>query len=72
MFINLLDDVYEKYKHLDNDNYLNIIKSKLYDANEYCRMNRPSKATQTSLTKCYTTGCFLFLYDNEKLLEDII
>lgn len=74
MFINLLDEVYEKYKHLENNNtqsYLILLKDKLCQANEWCKINRPNKLTSETLAKCYASGCFLFLYKPENLIERI-
>ena len=80
MFINLLDDVYEKYKHLDNNNpqdYLKLLKEKLCNANEYCKdpNNRPkdikNEAFVKLLAKCYISNCFLFLHKHEKLIDII-
>jgi hypothetical protein len=68
-FIELLDKIYEKY-NLDGTD-ANRLKQILNDANNKIRNNYPRKITVTMLSKCMTSGCYLFLYKND-ILEEMI
>jgi hypothetical protein len=64
-FLNLLDVIYDKY-HIDESN-IDKLKKLLTDANINIMNNIPSKASVDMRLKCRETGCFLFLYKNDKL-----
>lgn len=68
-FVDLLDKLYEKHKidESNGDTLRNLIK----DANTRLSMNIPSKASIDIRVKCKETGCYLFLYKNDKLEEFI-
>lgn len=68
-FVELLDKLYEKYK-IDETNS-DKLRKLLDDANLNISTNIPSKASIDIRVKCKETGCYLFLYKNDKL-EDII
>lgn len=64
-FVNLLDNLYDKYKiRGSTDGKLRQI---LDDANVRLSTSIPSKITIDVRVKCKETGCFLFLYKNDKL-----
>lgn len=69
-FIELLDALYDKYK-IEASNVKRLINC-LENANIQCSENIPSKASVESRVKCKETGCYLFLYKNDVLLERII
>jgi hypothetical protein len=68
-FVDLLDQLYDKYKINE------INKDKLDDLldnmNIFIASNIPRKITKKALDKCTETGCWLFLYRTDKLLEII-
>lgn len=68
-FIDLLDNIYDKYK-IDETN-INKFKQVLEDANTKISMNVPAKFSIDARLKCRESGCYLFLYKNDKL-EDFI
>ncbi len=68
-FINLLDKMYDKHK-IDESNS-DTFRKILDDANRYISTIIPLKASIDVRVKCKETGCYLFLYKNDKL-EDII
>jgi hypothetical protein len=68
-FIDLLDIIYDKYK-IDETNS-DKFKQLLEEANARMSLNVPSKTTIDTRLKCRDTGCYLFLYKNDKL-EDFI
>lgn len=68
-FINLLDKLYDKHKIRDASN--DKLRRRLNDANTLIQNSIPTKATIDIRLKCKETGCFLFLYKNDKL-EEII
>ena len=69
-FVELLDSLYEKYK-IDSSN-INKLISCLKKMNTKCSEKIPSKASADVRLKCRETGCFLFLYKNDVLLDKII
>lgn len=68
-FVDLLDKIYEKYK-IDDSNSEKLRKL-LDDANCKISANIPTKASIDIRLKCKDSGCYLFLYKNDKL-EDFI
>jgi hypothetical protein len=68
-FVELLDKLYDKHK-IDETNG-NKLRRILEDANTRISQRIPSKATVTTRLRCKESGCYLFLYKNDKL-EEII
>lgn len=68
-FVELLDKVYDKHK-IDETTSKKLRKL-LEDANIKIMGNIPTKATIDVRVKCKDSGCYLFLYKNDKL-EEII
>lgn len=68
-FVDLLDKLYDKHK-IDESN-VDKFRKILDDANKDISINIPSKASIDIRVKCRETGCYLFLYKNDKL-EEII
>ena len=68
-FIDLLDNIYDKYKI--DETKINKFKQVLEDANTKISMNVPAKFSIDARLKCRESGCYLFLYKNDKL-EDFI
>ena len=64
-FVDLLDTLYDKYK-IDESNG-NKLKLLLEDANNRMSNNIPSRASIDIRVKCKETGCYLFLFKNDKL-----
>ena len=68
-FIDLLQEVYVKY-NINEDNK-HLLEQALDRANWNISNNIPLKLSETILDKCKSTGCWLFIYPNEKLLKMI-
>jgi hypothetical protein len=68
-FVDLLDKLYDKHK-IDETNP-NKLRKLLEDANHKIINNIPIKASIDVRLKCKESGCYLFLYKNDKL-EDFI
>ena len=68
-FVELLDKLYDKYK-IDGSNS-NKLRKSLEEANLKIMNNIPSKASIDIRLKCKESGCYIFLYKNDKL-EEII
>lgn len=68
-FVELLDKLYDKHK-IDETN-TNKLRKLLDNANLTISSNIPTKATIDVRVKCKDSGCYLFLYKNDKL-EEII
>lgn len=68
-FVELLDKLYDKHK-IDETN-IDTFRKILDDANRHISTIIPSKASIDVRLKCKETGCYLFLYKNDKL-EEII
>jgi hypothetical protein len=68
-FIDLLDKLYEKYKIDETSS--DKLRKLLYDANCKISFDIPIKASIDTRVKCKDSGCYLFLYKNDKL-EDFI
>lgn len=66
-FVDLLDILYEKHK-IDESN-CDYFRKILDDANRHISTNIPSKASIDIRVKCKESGCYLFLYKNDKLEE---
>lgn len=69
-FIELLDNIYDKYKIGETERDL----SQIMDASNYnISMNIPSKLklTQQIIEKCSSTGCWIFIYSIEELKQKI-
>ena len=66
-FVNLLDKIYDKY-NFDNTQVIQF-KQVLENANTRISMNVPTKVSIDSRLKARETGCYLFLYKNDKLEE---
>jgi hypothetical protein len=66
-FIDLLDALYDKfYITEENKGKLEQILDKI---NTKILFNIPRKLSQNIKEKCSTTGCWLFIYNNEELLK---
>jgi len=63
----LLDRLYEKHK-IDESN-CDYFRKILDDANRNISTNIPLKASLDIRVKCKESGCYLFLYKNDKLEE---
>ena len=68
-FVDLLDKIYEKHK-IDGTSG-NILRKLLDNANFIISSNIPTKVTIDTRLRCRETGCYLFLFKNDKL-EEII
>lgn len=68
-FIDLLDIIYDKYKI--DETKVDYFKQLLEEANKKISLNIPLKFSVDVRLKCRESGCFLFLYKNDKL-EDLI
>ena len=69
-FVELLDKLYDKYK-IDDESNGNKLRKILDDANIKIMGNIPSKVSLDTRVKCKESGCYLFLYKNDKLSEII-
>ena len=68
-FVELLDTIYDKY-NID-ETCTNKLRDILDDINNKISGQMPSKASLDIRLKCKESGCYLFLYKNDKLLEMI-
>lgn len=68
-FIDLLQEIYLKY-NINEDNK-HLLEQVLDRANWEISNNIPPKLSETILEKCKSTGCWLFIYTNDKLLKII-
>jgi hypothetical protein len=68
-FVDLLDKLYDKYKITEATG--NHLKQILEDANTRISFNVPLKLSLDARVKCKETGCYLFVYKNDKLEEFI-
>jgi hypothetical protein len=68
-FIDLLQEVYVKY-NINEDNK-QLLEQVLDRANWDISINIPHKLSETIIDKCKSTGCWLFIYTNEKLIKMI-
>jgi hypothetical protein len=68
-FVSLLDKLYDKYNV--DDTCPNKLRNLLEDANTKIMAKIPSKVSINIRLKCKESGCYLFIYKNDKL-EDFI
>jgi hypothetical protein len=68
-FVELLDKLYDKHKI--DESCPNKLRNLLDSTNNKIIYNIPKKATVDTRLRCKETGCYLFLYKNDKL-EEII
>ena len=68
-FVDLLDKIYDKYKI--SESKVQLFRQVLEEANAKLSHNIPTKASIDTRVKCKETGCYLFLYKNDKLEEFI-
>lgn len=68
-FIDLLQEIYVKYNINEDNKYL--LEQVLDQANWNISINIPHKLSQSIIDKCKSTGCWLFIYPNEKLIKMI-
>ena len=68
-FIDLLQEIYVKYNINEDNKYL--LEQVLDRANWNISTNVPHKLSETIVDKCKLTGCWLFIYPNEKLIKMI-
>jgi len=66
-FEDLLDKLYEK--HRIREASCDKLRRRLEEANVAISMDIPTKASIETRVKCRETGCYLFLYKNDKLEE---
>jgi hypothetical protein len=66
-FVDLLDKVYDKYNI--SDSRVKLFRQVLEEANRQISHNIPTKASIDARVKSKETGCYLFLYKNDKLEE---
>ena len=68
-FIDLLEIIYDKYKITEQNNLL--LEQILERTNTNICFNVPKKLSQNIKDKCSNTGCWLFIYDIDKLVKMI-
>lgn len=68
-FIDLLEQIYNKYNI--NENNKNLLEEVLERANWNISVNIPLKLSETIVKKCKDSGCWLFIYSDDKLLKII-
>jgi hypothetical protein len=66
-FVELLDTLYDKY-NIDETS-TNKLREVLDTINNKLSGQMPTKASLDIRLKCKESGCYLFLYKNDKLLE---
>ena len=66
-FIDLLEKIYNKYNI--NENNKNLLEEVLERANWNISVNIPLKLSETIVKKCKESGCWLFIYSDEKILK---
>lgn len=66
-FIDLLEEIYNKYNV--NESNKNILEEVLERANWNISNNIPRKLSQSIIDKCKTTGCWIFIYPNDKIVK---
>ena len=66
-FIDLLEKIYNKYNI--NENNKNLLEEVLERANWNISINIPLKLSQSIIDKCQSTGCWLFIYSDDKILK---
>lgn len=68
-FIDLLDKLYDKHNIYECESSIDELNSKLEEANKRISQKIPMKASVEARVKCKLSGCYLFLYRNDELLE---
>jgi hypothetical protein len=68
-FVDLLDKIYDKYRITEQT--ASHLKQVLEDANTRISFSIPLKLSIDARVKCKESGCYLFIYKNDKL-EDLI
>jgi hypothetical protein len=68
-FVDLLDKIYDKYNI--SESRVHLFRQVLEDANTKISFSMPTKASIDARLKSKETGCYLFLYKNDKLEEYI-
>jgi hypothetical protein len=66
-FVDLLDKLYDKHKIRESSS--DKLRQRLHTANLMIMNSIPTKASIDIRVKCRETGCYLFLYKNDKLEE---
>lgn len=66
-FIDLLEQIYNKYNI--NENNKNLLEEVLERANWNISVNIPLKLSETIVKKCKESGCWLFIYTDDKILK---
>ena len=66
-FIDLLEQIYNKYNI--NENNKNLLEEVLERANWNISVNIPLKLSDTIVKKCKDSGCWLFIYSDEKIVK---
>lgn len=66
-FIDLLEQIYNKYNI--NENNKNLLEEVLERANWNISVNIPLKLSETIVKKCKDSGCWLFIYSDDKILK---
>lgn len=66
-FIDLLEKIYKKYNI--NENNKNLLEEVLERANWDISVNIPFRLSQTIKKKCKESGCWLFIYTDDKILK---
>lgn len=66
-FIDLLEQIYNKYNI--NENNKNLLEEVLERANWNISINIPLKLSETIVKKCKDSGCWLFIYSDDKILK---
>jgi hypothetical protein len=66
-FIDLLEQIYNKYNI--NENNKNLLEEVLERANWNISVNIPLRLSETIIKKCKDSGCWLFIYTDEKILK---
>lgn len=67
LFVSLLDKLYDLFDI--NESNVPILRANLEKVNELISNDIPSRITLNVRLRCRETGCYLFLYKNDKLLE---
>jgi len=66
-FIDLLEQIYNKYNI--NENNKTLLEEVLERANWNISVNIPLKTSETIVKKCKDSGCWLFIYSDEKIVK---
>ena len=66
-FIDLLEQIYNKYNI--NENNKNLLEEVLERANWNISVNIPLRLSETIAKKCKDSGCWLFIYTDDKILK---